>query len=119
MLPSEALSLANDLLKQYYLDEWRVEFDLHPRIFGRCYNNKRKIVLSKLLVTFNSVDTVRDTILHEIAHALVGWKAGHEPLWKHCASRIGATPKACYSLDNVNQKFNGDLNVVRSRCCDL
>ena len=37
---------------------------------------------------------VRDTILHEIAHALAGAKARHGPAWKAIAKRLGATPKA-------------------------
>ena len=37
---------------------------------------------------------VRDTILHEIAHALAGAKAKHGPAWKAIARRLGATLKA-------------------------
>ena len=35
-----------------------------------------------------------DNLLHEIAHAIVGREAGHGPLWKVTARRIGATPRA-------------------------
>ncbi len=39
-------------------------------------------------------EQVRDTVLHEIAHAIAGPEAGHGPLWKATARRIGATPRA-------------------------
>ena len=35
-----------------------------------------------------------DTILHEIAHAIAGANAGHGPVWKAVAKRIGAAPRA-------------------------
>ena len=37
---------------------------------------------------------IRDTVLHEIAHALVGPEARHGPEWKAIAKRLGATPRA-------------------------
>lgn len=40
---------------------------------------------------------VRNTILHEIAHALAGLQAGHGPIWKHHARAVGAKPVACSS----------------------
>ena len=39
-------------------------------------------------------EEIRDTVLHEIAHAIAGPEAGHGPLWKATARRIGATPRA-------------------------
>ena len=41
-----------------------------------------------------SKEQIRDTVLHEIAHAIAGREAGHGPLWKVTARRIGATPRA-------------------------
>ena len=37
---------------------------------------------------------IRDTILHEIAHALAGPEARHGARWKAIARRIDATPRA-------------------------
>jgi predicted SprT family Zn-dependent metalloprotease len=44
----------------------------------------------------NGDDEVRDTILHEIAHALVGPGHGHDGVWKAKCREIGARPEACY-----------------------
>ena len=41
-----------------------------------------------------SKEQIRDTVLHEIAHVIAGREAGHRPLWKVTAQRIGATPRA-------------------------
>jgi hypothetical protein len=40
---------------------------------------------------------VRETILHEIAHALAGPRAGHGPRWRAIAHRIGSTGERCVS----------------------
>lgn len=42
---------------------------------------------------------LRDTILHEIAHAIAGIKAGHGPVWRAVARKIGAKPqRVCTTL---------------------
>lgn len=38
---------------------------------------------------------LRDTVLHEIAHAIAGHKAGHGPAWKAIARKVGARPVRC------------------------
>ncbi len=38
---------------------------------------------------------------HEIAHAIAGPDAGHGPVWKAVAVRLGATPRACESSPHV------------------
>lgn len=40
---------------------------------------------------------VRETILHEIAHALAGPRAGHGARWREIAHRIGSTGERCVS----------------------
>jgi predicted SprT family Zn-dependent metalloprotease len=51
-------------------------------------------------VLLNNVDEVRDTILHEIAHALAPGD-GHGPKWRMTCLRIGARPKRCYDDASV------------------
>ena len=38
-------------------------------------------------------EQVRDTVLHEIAHALVGIEHGHDAVWKAKCVQIGAKPQ--------------------------
>lgn len=101
MQRDEASSLAHQLINQHQLDGWKFEFDRAKRRAGCCMHSKKKITLSSYYVDRNDVSLVRDTILHEIAHALAykvqGRSAGHGPLWKQICIRIGAKPERCYS----------------------
>jgi len=55
----------------------------------------KKITLSRHYAVLLPEDEIRDVILHEIAHALAGHKAGHGPVWKAAARKVGAKPKRC------------------------
>jgi predicted SprT family Zn-dependent metalloprotease len=55
------------------------------------------------LVELNDEAKVRDTILHEIAHAMVGRLHGHDFKWKHTAQQIGCTGERCFDHTKVLQ----------------
>lgn len=63
---------------------------------GKCY--PEKIEFSKDFLQSGSVEQIKDTIYHELAHYFVmkDTKAdhGHDLLWKEWAVMLGATPKA-------------------------
>ena len=88
----DAEDLAVALMAQWGLDGWHFEFDHAVRRFGHCRFEARTITLSRHLVALNDVDLVRDTILHEIAHALAGPRHGHDAVWRRTAVRVGARP---------------------------
>jgi predicted SprT family Zn-dependent metalloprotease len=46
-----------------------------------------------------------DTPLHEIAHAWVGPKHGHDRVWKATAEAVGCRPQRCYSAQAVRVLF--------------
>lgn len=74
----EARDLALELMKQQDLEyRYRFEFDNAKRRFGRCSYRPRFITLSKRLVLLNDYETVKNVILHEIAHALTSPGKGH------------------------------------------
>ncbi len=60
---------------------------------------RRRILLSRPLTAMNSEDEVRDTVLHEIAHALAGLEHGHGAQWKEVCVRIGAKPERLMGED--------------------
>ena len=91
----KAGDMARDLMDDHGLALWSFAFDNAKRRCGACFNSKRKITLSRHYVSLNDEWDVRDTVLHEIAHAIAGYKAGHGPEWKAVARRIGATPNRC------------------------
>jgi predicted SprT family Zn-dependent metalloprotease len=91
----EAHHLARDLMTRHGLSDWRFHFDHARRRFGSCRLGTRTITLSRPLTLLNDIDQVRDTILHEIAHALAPGD-GHGAKWKAACRAIGAAPKRCY-----------------------
>ena len=96
----EAESLVYKYMAKHDLpDEWLFRWQNKKRSLGICSYNKKEIRLSKWYVELNDLISVRDTILHEIAHALsyvyYGSEGiGHGKLWKDICREIGATPKA-------------------------
>ena len=97
-----AQKLAKELMKKHLLFDWRFEFDNSKRRFGVCNFGTKTIGLSRALTELNGKPEVRDTILHEIAHALVGSGHGHDKTWKAMCRKIGAKPKRCYDESKVN-----------------
>lgn len=94
-----ALALADELLEHHGLGGWTVRFDRAKTRAGSCRFRDREITLSAHLTQLHSVDDVRDTILHEIAHALVGPGHGHDRLWRATAQAIGSSGQRCSSAD--------------------
>src|SRR5476649_706966 len=96
----EAAHLARDLMKQHGLIGWTFEFDHARRRFGCCNYTHRKITLSKSLTFLNGIEEVRDTVLHEIAHALTPG-ARHGVRWRRKCVEIGARAKRCFNDEHV------------------
>jgi predicted SprT family Zn-dependent metalloprotease len=95
-----ARDMARLLMRQHGLTDWTFRFDHARRRFGSCRPRERVITLSKYLTFLNGDAEVRDTILHEIAHALAPGD-GHGRKWQATCVRIGAKPSRCYTDDEV------------------
>ncbi|MBN8881466.1 SprT-like family protein [Salana multivorans] len=87
----EVRRMAVELLARHGLGGWRVTFDRAKTRAGRCSFSTHEISLSAPLMRLQEYPEVRDTILHEIAHALVGPAHGHDEAWRTTAQRIGAS----------------------------
>ena len=90
-----AARLARQLMDEHGLHDWGFRFNRRKNDMGCCHYHHQRIELSQHFVGANEQAIVRDTILHEIAHALAGHRAGHGPKWKRICRRIGATPQRC------------------------
>ncbi len=102
MTLAEARQLATRLMRQHkLLPEWSFRFDRSKVRFGKCNYAKKEISLSRYLAALNSEAEVRDTILHEIAHALAPRGAGHGPKWRRLALVIGCNGMRCYGDEVV------------------
>jgi predicted SprT family Zn-dependent metalloprotease len=86
---------ARNTMELYQLDGWSFAFDNAKRRCGQCTFNKKRITLSRYYVELNTPAEVHETILHEIAHALVGPGHGHGPKWCAMARKVGAKPQRC------------------------
>jgi predicted SprT family Zn-dependent metalloprotease len=91
----EVRQLALELLATYGLADWTFAYNRRKRALGFCFYASRTIELSIHFVEHNDADSIRDTLLHEIAHALVGPGHAHDTVWKAMCRRIGAQPQAC------------------------
>jgi len=104
----ETFALLNEEMGAHGLIDlgWTGQLDEAKKRFGVCRLGTKEISISGPLALLNSEDEVRDTILHEIAHALA-WETyregcGHDARWKEICVRIGARPERCYD-DEVIQ----------------
>lgn len=90
-----AAALARRLMDEHRLTGWGFAFNRGRRTMGLCRYGLKRIELSIHYVLRNDESEVRDTILHEIAHAIAGPRAGHGEKWKRVCTTLGATPKRC------------------------
>jgi predicted SprT family Zn-dependent metalloprotease len=63
-----------------------------------------KITFSKHFAELLSEEEIRNTVLHEIAHAKAGRKAGHGPVWKAHARKLGIPAERCAPATTVAPK---------------
>jgi len=89
---ARSMALA-EMSKWGLLPVWHFEFNNRKRGLGLCKHLDKAICLSTNYVALNSEEAILDTILHEIAHALVGPGKGHKREWKLMCMRVG-----CQSL---------------------
>jgi predicted SprT family Zn-dependent metalloprotease len=84
--------MAEDLLAVHLPGRgWTFGFDRAVRRAGACHHAERRITVSRHLAERADEPEVRQVLLHEIAHALAGHRAGHGPRWRARAARIGYT----------------------------
>jgi predicted SprT family Zn-dependent metalloprotease len=92
---SEAEQLARKLMADFGLPDWAFGWNRRKRSLGLCRYREKRLELSAHFVQANPLEQVRETILHEIAHALAGEKAGHGPKWKALRAQVGCLPQRC------------------------
>ena len=87
-----------DLILDYeFLSQWTVSFDNAKRRAGICRVCQKQISISRWHVEHNTEEVIKDTILHEFAHAItyeLHRDIGHGEKWKSVAKSIGTSPRA-------------------------
>lgn len=93
-----------EALIRLHLDEtWTFAFDNAKRRAGLCDFQRRRITVSRYLTARYDDDTNHQTLLHEVAHALVGPAAGHGPVWKRAAAELGYVGGTTHRGETANE----------------
>ena len=102
-----AIKLLRELMDQHGLiaEGWQAGFDWAKARCGACSHSLRHITLSRYYVISQPMADIRNTCLHEIAHALVGSHAKHGPSWKAKAIAIGCDGKRCSENEFHEMRF--------------
>jgi hypothetical protein len=80
------------LLHHYGLHDWKFKGQiLEDRIFGECDFNTKTISINKTTFSILDYELLKDIILHEIAHSLVGPNHAHDKIWLAKALDIGCS----------------------------
>lgn len=87
---ADAEKLATDLMTKYITDRsWKFKWHNGSTCLGKVTYSSKVLSLCKPFVELNTDEHVRDVILHEIAHILVGQGHHHNHIWKDAAKSIG------------------------------
>ncbi len=114
---NDAKVLGDNYLKEFKLDNWKIGFQNKNYILATCCHAPSQVIkLSKWYVKSNSSNDVSSTLLHEIAHALVGSGLGHGRIWSEKAKEIGViNPSYSKDTSTFNRpelKYTGKCNCL-------
>lgn len=90
---AELVALGLEEIQKHRLKEWIFRFDNSVSRAGVCKYENKLIAVSNIHCLTHNHEVVRDTVLHEIAHALAGPKHYHDEEWVRIAKSIGCTAK--------------------------
>ena len=93
--------LAQTLMSDNGLCDWKFEFDHARRRGGQCRHRDRTITMSRHLVPTWTEEQVREILLHEIAHAMVGSGHGHDATWRNQYRALGGNGRRTHSNATV------------------
>jgi len=96
--PAAIEALAYALLTEHGLIGWTFGFDHAVRRAGCCNFRRKRISMALQFARRADEAEIRDTLLHEIAHALVGKKHNHDEVWRAKALQIGCSGERCHDL---------------------
>src|SRR5215467_3138637 len=103
---SKAIQLLRSKLEEHKLDGWSIRLNQNAAapFLALCSHRDKCIILNAHHVDQHPEVELTNTILHEIAHALVGPNHGHDEVWAAKAKEIGC--------DNVQACANFGLNPL-------
>ena len=87
------IQLCNELFQKYKLHNWKCIVNKDHNEWSACCRHSSKIIELSHYLFRCSDEYILDTILHEVAHAIVGYDAKHGSTWKKIAREIGCSGK--------------------------
>ncbi|HEY9309549.1 MAG TPA: SprT-like domain-containing protein [Microbacterium sp.] len=94
---------AEALIAAHLDPSWSFAFDNAKRRAGLCDYTHKRISVSRYLAARYDDDTNHQTLLHEVAHALAGPRAGHGPRWKAVARELGYVGGATHQGETATE----------------
>lgn len=91
------------LIRLHLDDSWSFGFDNAKTRAGLCNYTDRRISVSKYLAARYQDDEIHQVLLHEVAHALAGTRAGHGPKWKAIAAGLGYEGKRLHDGETAHE----------------
>lgn len=104
MTISQARRVTEELIEEHGLHGWRFVTDTARRRNGICDFGTRTISLSRIMLAFRSYDESMMTITHELAHALVGPRHGHDSVWAAKHRELGGNGQRCSGIADENAR---------------
>ena len=105
-------ALARELLARHAAESgldpaWGFGFDLATSRGGVCRPAHKRIDLSVSYCHRATRAEIADTLLHEIAHAIVGVRHQHDAVWGAKAREIGCTAERCHDVRHTPARWVG------------
>jgi len=94
---------ANALIDLHLDRSWTFAFDNAKTRAGLCNYTDKRISVSKYLAARYEDDEIHQVLLHEVAHAVAGTRAGHGPRWKAVAKELGYEGKRLHDGAIANE----------------
>lgn len=94
---------AHALIALHLDPSWSFTFDSAKTRAGLCNYTSKTISVSRHLASRYDDDEVHQVLLHEVAHAMAGTRAGHGPCWKAVAADLGYEGKRLHDGEIANE----------------
>lgn len=111
MKTEQAIAMALRLMKKHNLSHWTLVLDNSKNNSGYVIHKSKHLGLSQFFLSRDSTHAVRDTILHEIAHALLPRNVMHGAKWKALAKKLGAVPTCAGRQSYKNKTFKHEKDT--------
>jgi predicted SprT family Zn-dependent metalloprotease len=89
----------------HQLEGWSFQFDHATKRAGCCNYRTRVISLAHAYARSAADEAIDDTLLHEIAHALVGKEHGHDQVWRATAVALGCAGQRCHDVQSTPPRY--------------